>query len=373
MRSVAICAGSLALSVLPGSAFGAVALVQLQSLPGNVAGQAGGLSSNGQYIAGQRSAGGVAVRWGPSGVTQIGHLGSPSVFVQSSASSASNNGEVVVGVSQVPNDQPAGYVPFYWTEAGGIVRVPQGVQPRYSTRVSGNGSMLVGAFQSYVVARYQIGAAAPQVLSGLVGRNGETTGVSLTGDTIAGFVSRTDVPSSKEAFVWNSDSGVTFLPHLSVADKNTLAEDVSSNGQVVVGYSTVLGSETRAFRWTASGGMQSLGTLPGDIYSFATAVSADGQVVVGGSRVPGDDKGFIWTPHWGMLSVKDYAAHFGLDLTGWTLFRVTDVSDDGLAFSMQGRTPQNQLVGVVLYVPTPPSLAIVLMGGALHVQRRRRS
>jgi probable HAF family extracellular repeat protein len=55
------------------------------------------------------------------------------------------------------------------------------------------------------------------------------------------------------------------------------AYDVSADGAVVVG-----GTNGRAFRWTASGGMQDLGTL-GRNGSLAWGVSADGAVVVGGA------------------------------------------------------------------------------------------
>jgi probable HAF family extracellular repeat protein len=58
------------------------------------------------------------------------------------------------------------------------------------------------------------------------------------------------------------------------------AYGVSADGSVVVGWAYNAAGLYRAFRWTASGGMQDLGTLGGD-RSEASAVSADGAVVVG--------------------------------------------------------------------------------------------
>jgi probable HAF family extracellular repeat protein len=55
----------------------------------------------------------------------------------------------------------------------------------------------------------------------------------------------------------------------------------------------------RAFRWTAVGGMQGLGTLPGYDRSYAYGVSADGAVVVGwAENAAGQRRAFRWTA-WG--------------------------------------------------------------------------
>jgi probable HAF family extracellular repeat protein len=56
----------------------------------------------------------------------------------------------------------------------------------------------------------------------------------------------------------------------------------------------------RAFRWTASGGMQDLGTLGGG-RSEASGVSADGAVVVGWAyNAAGQERAFRWTVDGGM-------------------------------------------------------------------------
>jgi probable HAF family extracellular repeat protein len=73
-----------------------------------------------------------------------------------------------------------------------------------------------------------------------------------------------------------------------VIDVST-AMDVSADGAVVVGTASYLGNP-RAFRWTASGGMEDLNITyahlltNGSVLFWATAISPDGRYIVGHGR-----------------------------------------------------------------------------------------
>jgi probable HAF family extracellular repeat protein len=66
------------------------------------------------------------------------------------------------------------------------------------------------------------------------------------------------------------------------------AYSVSADGAVVVGWAENAAGEYRAFRWTASGGMDDLNITyaslltDGSYLDWATAISPDGRYIVGG-------------------------------------------------------------------------------------------
>src|SRR4051794_35211622 len=82
---------------------------------------------------------------------------------------------------------------------------------------------------------------------------------------------------------------------------------VSANGAVVVGESSITGFDYRAFRTTGTGALQDLGSLPGLAPTArALDVSADGSVVVGDSGFGPDvnyTRAFRWTAAGGMVDL----------------------------------------------------------------------
>lgn len=100
---------------------------------------------------------------------------------------------------------------------------------------------------------------------------------------------------------------------------NSYAVDASRNGNAIVGNITNdRGTDIRPFRWTETGGLQSLGFAgPGQTEAFA--ISDDGNKIVG--RESGSSRGFVWTPETGYsflqgLSGGERSALYGMNRAG---------------------------------------------------------
>ena len=117
-----------------------------------------------------------------------------------------------------------------------------------------------------------------EVIGTLGGMYSQAYEVSSNGSVLVGYSSN---PSgSYRAFRWTAATGMRDLGDFGYT--YAAAYGVSGDGSIVVGEAWNASFEQRAFRWTAGGGLQDLGTLGGS-YAVAADISANGLVVVGQS------------------------------------------------------------------------------------------
>jgi len=188
-------------------------------------------------------------------------------------------------------------------------------------------------------------------------------GVSADGSVIVG---QSGDDLTQEAFRWTAANGMVGLGDLPGGAVNSSAVAVSADGSVVVGTSQSAAG-TEAFRWTEATGMVGLGDLTAAPFtSQATGISSDGKTIYGFSAAPGiNEQGWVWTETSGMRKLDDVLINnlgLGQQLNGWRLWRISDVSDDGLVLLGRGRNPDGDLEDFVVAIPEPDSMALVAVG-----------
>jgi uncharacterized membrane protein len=156
---------------------------------------------------------------------------------------------------------------------------PDGPDPYAKAHdVSGDGTTVVGESDAKPVYWRVTVSLVPTALPLLAGGNsGYAKGASANGSVIVGKSAASGGP---RAFRWSSITGTVSLG--SINNHESIAEDCSADGSVVVG--TSLSVPERGFRWTEATGIVELETLfdPGK-GAEAYAVSGDGMVAAGRS------------------------------------------------------------------------------------------
>jgi probable HAF family extracellular repeat protein len=184
------------------------------------------------------------------------------------------------------------------------------------------------------------------------------TGVSSNGQVVVGYSSSALSGTGYEAFRWAATNGMTALGDLPGGSFSSFANAVSEDGLVIVGNSSS-SNNNEAFRWTQATGMIGLGDLPGgSVFSFANAVSADGAVVIGvsSSTLSGTVRGeaFRWTPTNGMFGLGDLPGgnfdsdSYGISADGSVIVGYSSSSNGTEAFrwtSASGMAPLGDLAG----------------------------
>jgi probable HAF family extracellular repeat protein len=332
------------------------------------------VSSDGKVVVGRGRSelGDEAFRW----TAQTGMVGLGAFSGGNSGSRAfgvSGDGSVVVGIS----DSAGGNEAFRWTAAAGMQPLRHPLQPQIrifrAVDISRDGTVIVGG------ATIEGGGMRWTEEVGSVGLGPFEDAqiidaISLDGRVIVGR-SETAVEEIGQAYRWEESTGVVGLGDFPGGEFDSSASAVSRDGSIIVGSSTnEFGHE--AFRWTAETGLVALGDLPGGSHhSHAFGVSGDGEIIVGISTSDLGIEGFIWTSADGMRRAHDVLVDdYGVDLTGWHIISVRDISEDGTIFVGQAINSDGFREGFVATIPEPSTLAMIITGllvTAPLVRRRR--
>jgi len=181
----------------------------------------------------------------------------------------------------------------------------------YATGVSADGSVVVGSSEN---SMYSGQAFRWTKVDGLVGLGsfdenifgGRANGVSADGTVVVGELHTSRYYAPISPFRWTQETGIVDLAHIfpnQYPYPYSRAYGVSGDGYTIVGTSINFGSVEnngfsghKAFRWTESSGVDTLGD--GEPQQ-ANAVSADGSIVVGVN----ENEAFRWTQQTGMVSL----------------------------------------------------------------------
>jgi probable HAF family extracellular repeat protein len=349
-----------------------------------------------------------------AGQAQFTSLGSLFAGGSSFANGVSADGGAVVGVSNYfdpanpANDRSVGYI---WTATGGMVDLGR-IGPEGATsaafRVSSGGSVVVGWAENNTGAQeiFRWTPSTGMVGTGLSGfgsvsddgnvfvannvdeaaRWTEASGATGLG-VPAGFASSsaTDVSSDGSVITGNvamplSGGGVALVPYRWTAASgivpftgypetditNRLA--VSPDGTVIVGSLALRFGPETAFKWTLAGGLEFIPDA-GGLDTAALGIAGDNATIVGFRRAPGGaNQAAIWDASGDMRLLQDVlTADYGLDLTGWTLARATDISADGRTIVGNGINPLGFQEAWLVQLPTavPVPAAVWLFGSGL--------
>lgn len=197
----------------------------------------------------------------------------------------SGDGARLIGAFEVGtsgNDDEA----FVWSESEGVVLLGDFSGGRYDatpTGINADGSIIVGRswggtsndpfVWDDVNGMQYLGTLPPGY------NRARPTAVSDDGATVVGYLYKTTGPP--EAFHWDAANGYTPLGTLPGGTQSE-ALAVSGDGSTVGGWGPVGGGDYEAFRWTAAGGLVALGDFTGsNHWSQGLVLSGDGGIVVG--------------------------------------------------------------------------------------------
>jgi uncharacterized membrane protein len=309
-----------------------------------------GVSADGSKVVGT---GGEPVLWQNGVVTYLGLIpGQKYTFAQN----ISPDGTTIVG-------EDYNVIAFRWRAETGYESLPPLGIP-WATSV--DGSVIVG--QSVQGAYRWTEETGPVYVPHIAGggfaeiaRDVSLDGSVLVGNGIA------DQGQTGIVYRWANETIATPLGEFPYGQASG-AVATNSTGSIVVG-SVVLAEGEEAFRWTQDSGIVGLGHLPDHVEtvyagSVAMATTDDGHFIVGHESV-GEyaTRAFAWTSEQGMQPLDVFLRdRYQLDLTGWSLDTIVDMTADGTVIVVQASHPEfGDYLAFRIVIPEPAAIVLAVV------------
>ena len=265
-----------------------------------------------------------AWRWTPSG-------GQQNLTGSSAAYGVSGDGATVFGEA---NDGGAGAVwtsSTGWVSIGGIAGATSGC-PDFGSpyNFSDTGNVGVGlGYNGCSFFAYKWTAGTGIVDLGTLGSNGaRANGVSGDGTHVGGWDQASN--GTRRAAIWFPNGTEQLILEDPMMNPTGAGEvcGLSTDGTWATGVDT---SSGQAFRWSASTGVELLGSIPGFNGATGKAISDDGKTVVGftGNAFFGITA-WLWTEAAGIEQFSDFAANNGIPVPDGQDFQIlSDLTPNG--------------------------------------------
>jgi uncharacterized membrane protein len=175
-------------------------------------------------------------------------------------------------------------------------------------------------------------------------------GTSSNGNIVIGY----SVGDSFNAFKWTQASGMTALPNPFGIPSDSSAIAMSGDGSVIGGQARNGDGVSKAVVWFSDGSTLVLGELAGYDTSAAYAVSGDGSLIGGTVAIDsvGSDRAVIWTRAGAVTDLQQYLTDNGVDVAGWQLTAITEISANGQYLAGRGFNPDGALESFRITLPS---------------------
>ncbi|GAA5483545.1 hypothetical protein [Haloferula sargassicola] len=293
-----------------------------------------GISGDGSVVCGkgESAQGEEAMAWKfNTGVSGLGDI-LPDPF-RSSMSSLSYDGSAGSGTGTRGN---SGVRAARWTAAAGIKELKVlgsgGIMFAQGLGISADGARVVGLSTTSSGVRAALWEGANVSDLGVLNPNAGSTSVAnaISGDGSI-VVGASSYNSGSEAFKWSQGGTMISLKDLPGGGDGSAATAISADGSTIVGYGTdAAGVQGVIFDPTGNSAPQSVGDLDGGAVSCRLLdVSGNGSCAVGYGTSASGQEAVVWDSAHGLRSLKTLLVGAGVNLSYWTVYEATGISDDG--------------------------------------------